>query len=221
MQRKDYDQNLIYHARRVSKPATPSCLILIGLCLAVVSSLAQTPPATKPSVPDAGEISEGFYRNAFFGFKYRVPYAWVDRTQEMKDDSASAAKSKVLLGIFEHPPEATTSSINSAVVIAVESASAYPGLKHAAQYFGPLGEVTTANGLSPINEPYDFPVDGRPIVRRDFVKKMGVIAMHQSTLAWLSQGFVVSFTFIGSSEEEVQSLIEPLAISKVKTPPRK
>ncbi len=206
------------------------CIALIVLLpFAFAGSSAQTAPpassrpssATKTIVPDAGQISKGFYNNSFFGFRYRMPYGWVDRTQDMNEDSTSA-KSKALLGIFERPPEAAGSTINSAVVIAIESAAAYPGLKSAAQYFGPLGEITQANGLTPANEAYEFPVDGRPIVRRDFMKKMaGGAVMHQSTLARLDRGYVVSFTFIGGTDDEVQSLIEALAFGKTKTPAQK
>ncbi|HXZ40007.1 MAG TPA: hypothetical protein VEG68_04655, partial [Terriglobales bacterium] len=67
-------------------------------------------------------------------------------------------------------------------------------------------------GLKPVNEPYEFPVDGKPIVRQDFIKQISNIGMHQSTLAMLIKGYVLSFTFIGNSDEEVQGLIEWLKI---------
>jgi hypothetical protein len=71
-----------------------------------------------------------------------------------------------------------------------------------------VSEVTEAKGLKPVNEPYEFPVDGKPVVRRDFIKQIGQVGMHQSTLAMLAKGYVLSFTFIGSSDDEVQQLIE-------------
>lgn len=128
----------------------------------------------------------------------------------MRESSDDSHKASVLLGAFERPPEATGSTVNSSVVIAAEAASAYPGIKHAAQYFGPLNEVTNARGLTKVNEVYEFPVDGKPIVREDFIKRMGAVALHQSTLAWLTRGYVVSFTFMGSDDDEVQHLIEGL-----------
>ena len=172
--------------------------------------------ATVPKVtaPELGELSGGVYRNTSFGFSYKLAYGWVDRTAEMREASTDPAKSMVLLGVFERPPEATGEGVNSSVVIAAESAASYPGLKDAAQYFGPLSEVTTANGLTPTGEPYEFPVDAKPIVRRDFVKKVGAGEMHQSTLAWLARGYVVSFTFIGSSDDEVLELLDGLAFGK-------
>jgi hypothetical protein len=184
-------------------------LALLALC-ATVS--AQSAPAPSSAALSPGETVNGIYRNAEFGFTYRVPVGWVDRTEEMRKDSGDAAKSTVFLAVFEHPPEATTNDINSAVVIAAESVSSYPGLKNAAQYFGPLGEVTASRGLTAVNEPYEFPVDGKPVARRDYTKQMGSLSMHQSTLAMLSRGYVLSFTFIGSNDDEVQRLFEWLKI---------
>jgi len=159
-------------------------------------------------VVDPGETSNGVYRNRFFGFSYRIRYGWLDRTDEMRDVSTDPRKSTVLLSLFERPPLARGSDVNSAIIIGAESLSSYPGLKNAAQYFGPISEVTDAKGMRPVNEPYEFPVDGKPIVRRDYMKQISGVAMHQSTLAMLSTGYVLSFTFIGNSDEEVQELIE-------------
>jgi hypothetical protein len=157
---------------------------------------------------DPGETSNGFYRNRFFGFSYRIRYGWLDRTDEMRDASTDPTKSTVLLSLFERPPLVRGGDVNSAIIIAAESLSSYPGLKNAAQYFGPISEVTEAKGMKAVNEPYEFPVDGKPIYRRDYMKQISGVAMHQSTLAMLSRGYVLSFTFIGNSDEEVQELIE-------------
>jgi len=190
------------------------CLLILLLPNADLpaQSTRQDSSAAVPANVDPGETSNGFYRNRFFGFSYRIRYGWVVRTDEMRDASSDPAKSTVLLSIFERPPLARGGDVNSAVVIAAEGLSNYPGLKNAAQYFGPLTEATEAKGMKPVNEPYEFPVDGKPVFRRDFIKQIGGVGMHQSTLAMLSRGYVLSFTFIGTSEEEVQELIEFLRI---------
>jgi len=170
---------------------------------------------------EPGELVDGTYHNASIGFRYRVPYGWVDRTDEMRQAAGDHDKSSVLLAVFERPPEAKGDTVNSAVVIAAEPASAYPGLKSAAQYFGPVTELTTAKGFQAVADPYEFPVDGRPIVRRDFLRAMGSISMHQSTLALLSKGSIVSFTFLGGSDDEVTELIEQLAFERARKPAHK
>src|SRR5580704_11004982 len=190
-----------------------AAVMLLSCCLG--AQTAQPPKATKATTPEPGEIAGNVYHNKSFGFTYKLPYGWVDRTAEMREASTDPAKETVLLGVFERPPEANGEGVNSGVVIAAESAASYPGLKSAAQYFGPLEEITKAKGLTVANAPFEFPVDGKPIVRADFVKQFGGgTSLHQSTLAWLTRGYVVSFTFIGSSDDEVLQLLDGLSFAR-------
>jgi hypothetical protein len=205
---------------RLRRAPLHTWFLLIILSSLPLYAQSSRPASPKTTAPDPGELSGSVYRNASFGFTYKMPYGWVDRTAEMREAATDPAKETVLLGVFERPPEANGEGVNSGVVIAAESAASYPGLKSAAQYFGPLEEITKAKGLTVANAPFEFPVDGKPIVRADFVKPLGGGAsLCQSTLAWLAKGYVVSFTFIGSSEEEVQHLLEGLRFGK--TPGRK
>jgi hypothetical protein len=163
-------------------------------------------------VPDAGSVSDGGYRNGFFGFSYKIPFGWVVRTEEMQaDPPVDPSKAQVLLAVFERPPEATGETPNSAVIIAAESTSSYPGLKSALDYFGPLTEVTTARGFKVTNEPYEFSIDTRQLVRGDFSKALQTLAMDQSSLVMLAKGYVVSFTFVAADEDDVSELIEGLS----------
>jgi hypothetical protein len=182
-------------------------------------SKSAAPTTAAPIEP--GETVNGTYRNSTIGFRYRIPFGWVDRTEEMRDTATGQTKASVLLAVFERPPEAKGDTVNSAVVIAVEPASSYPGLKAAAQYFGPVTELTTAKGFTPVAAPYEFPVDGQPVVRRDFIRNMGSISMHQSTLALLAKGSIVSFTFLGGSDDEVTALLEQLAFERARKPGHK
>jgi hypothetical protein len=205
---------------------------LLTVLVLFSSSLGQTGKASgKPaksagiSEPEAsisGAVTNGLYRNAAFGFTYKIPFGWADRTKEMSDesteDSNAPKKSIVLLAVFERPPEASGGSINSAVVVAAEAASSYPGLQNAEQYFGPLTELTKSKGLKVVNEPYDYSVGARQVVRGDFSKPLADLIMHQSTLVIMEKSYVVSFTFIGGTEDEVDGLIESLSFGR-KEPP--
>jgi hypothetical protein len=173
-------------------------------------SSSPKPSLAKPPALEAGAITDGVYRNPFFGCSYKLPFGWVERTQEMQDGS-DAGKGLVLLAVFERPPEAAGSTVNSAVVVAAESAFSYPGLKSAADYFGPLTELTTAKGFKVVNQPYEFFVGAKRLVRGDFSKELGALTMHQASLVMLAKSYVVSFTFIGGSEDELEGLVERLS----------
>lgn len=199
-----------------------SCLLVIAL-LSYAAQAQQQPTAPNKSSAkakaanlDIGAITNGIYRNTDFAFTYKIPFGWVNRTQEMGADTDSSQnsdapkKSTVLLAVFERPPEATGDSVNSAVVVAAEPASSYPGLHTAEQYFEPLTAVAKSKGLDVVNAPYDFRVGNTQLVRGDFSKAVGHLTMHQSTLVVIVKGYVISFTFIGGIEDEVDTLLEGL-----------
>lgn len=222
---------------------------LFGLSLAAVSQTAhKVAPQTAKAPQD-----EQLYRNTTFGFRYTIPYGWVDRTREMREQAAeskagsaaapdanstpsnskaapenksasdksaknkSAKLSDVLLAVFERPPEAAGESVNSAVVIASEPAAAYPGLKKAEDFLGPLAELTTAQGFKAEGDPAIAEIDARELVRADFAKALtDKLSMHQTTLVLLAKGQIVSFTFVAGSEDEVDELIEGLRFGSTK-----
>ena len=181
------------------------------------SSKVGANPRGQASSPDIGVVRDGAYSNQSFGFSYKIPFGWVQRTDEMQQDPAEASNSSVLLAVFERPPEATGNTINSAVVIAIEKVSSFSGLKTATDYFGPVTELATARGFKIVNEPYEFSVGAKPLVRGDFSKERGPLTMHQTSLVTLEKGYALSFTFIGGSEDEVEELIEKLSFGAKKS----
>ena len=214
------------------------CLLV---ALALPTLLAQSPPSSSSSKPigksaspgsaalDSGNVKDNVYRNSGFGFACKIPQGWVLRTDEMnvqKNDepgTGNANKSpeksdggRVLLAAFSRPPEAHGEEVNSSILIVGESAAAYPGLKDAAQYFGPVTEVAKGRGFDVDEEPYEFAVGNKIVVRGDFEKDVGSRVMHQSTLVMLARGYVVSFTFLGGTENEVDELVGGLSFAAAK-----
>jgi len=206
-------------------------VLVLFLALALsVAAQTQRKPAMSPTSKPAHD--ERLYSNITFGFRYRIPFGWVDRTKELHEQTAGvpaavtaagagtgqsnakkedAAAGQVFLAIFERPPEAAGDTVNSAVVIAAESAAAYPGLKKAEDYLGPLTELTAAKGFKAAEEPSPVEIEGRELVRADFAKPLtDKLTMHQSTLILLAKGQIISFTFIAGSEDEIDNLINGL-----------
>jgi hypothetical protein len=136
------------------------------------------------------------------------------RDEQPSTDAKSAQSSaKVLLAAFSRPPEARAEDVNSSILIAAEPVSTYPGLKHAAQYFGPLTEVAKAQGFTADEDPYESAVGTKTLARGDFHKDVGSRVMHQSTLALLSHGCAISITVIAGTEDDVEELIDGLTFS--------
>jgi len=192
----------------------------------------KTAAATATEI-DSGSVSNGVYRNKSLALSCTIPPGWVLRTDEMnardekrkeeEKDKADAAKgspapassegAKVLLAAFSRPPEAKGEDVNSSILIVAESAAAYPGLKEAAQYFGPLIEVAKAQGFTMEEDPYDIAIGNKTLVRGDFHKDVASRVMRQSTLAMLAHGYAISITVIGGTDDEVEDLVDGLSFS--------
>jgi hypothetical protein len=191
--------------------------------------LKKPAPASSDSGIDAGSVTNGLYRNRALAMSCKIPDGWVLRTEEMNardqdsdppaQEAGAAPKSpsaeakdaragKVLLAAFSRPPAAHGEDVNSSILIAAESISAYPGLKEAGQYFEPLTEVATAQGFIIDEEPYEIALGEKILVRGDFHKDVASRVMRQSTLAFLSHGYAVSITVIGGTEDEVEELLD-------------
>jgi len=226
------------------------------------SSTKQTAKSSAPprSGIDAGEVTNGVYRNRSLALTSKIPAGWVLRTDEMNareensgtvggensalsggsaqgslknpgetglsagsenksspprasNSTADERAARVLLAAFSRPPEARGEDVNGSIVIAAESVATYPGLTEAAQYFGPLTEVAQAQGFTVDEEPYEFALGNKNVVRGDFHKDVGTRVMRQSTLAFLSHGYAVSITVIGGTEDEVEELIDGISFA--------
>jgi hypothetical protein len=152
-----------------------------------------------------------------FGFIYRIPFGWVDRTSDMGEQPdaqhSNSAQSETLLAIFERPPAAPGETINSAVVFAAEPLANYRGVKQASDYFGPITELAEQRGFKAEGDPYAVTIGARQLVRGDFAKPRGNLTMYQSSLAFIEKGYIVSFTFLAGSEDETDELIARLTFA--------
>ena len=194
-------------------------IAVIALALTLTAQTQRKTTLAPPAKASATHNEDTqLYRNSTFAFRFQIPYGWVDRTKEMQQGN-DAGKAEVLLAIFERPPQAAGDTINSAVVIASESAASYPGLKRAEDYLGPLTELATAKGFKPEGEPYALEVESRQLLRADFIKPInGKLIMRQCTLVLLAKGQIVSFTFIAGTEDELDDLMDGLHFVAAKSP---
>lgn len=197
-------------------------IIVVLAMLASGSALFAQQKSTSPKKPAPAKptVDSQIFRNATFGFHYKIPAGWVDRTKDIQQGNDPNVAG-VLLAIFERPPQAVGDTVNSAVIIAREDAAAYPGLKAAAQYVDPLNGFMTSKGFKPNGEASTLEIDACELVRADFVKPLNdKLNMHQATLVLLQKGQIVTFTFIAGSEDEVNDLIEELGFAASRSGPR-
>ena len=208
-------------------------LLALGLAASVPLAGQQSQKPKSSTHPTAsaetcGPLAEGILKCPRFGFTYKATFGWVDRTNDMQPEADAGTpsgeagnpkgKPETLLAMFERPPAAPGDTINSAVVIVAENLKDYHGIKTAADYFGPITELAEQRGFKVENEPDVFSVGAKQLVRGDFSKPRGKLIMWQSSLVMIDKGYIVSFTFVGGSEDEVENLIGNLSFGAHSAP---
>ena len=191
--------------------------ILATICVLLTHASPQKTarvPAT--SLPNCSPLVEQVLSCPALRFTYKLPFGWVDRTNDMqqmiKSDPPPAA-SKTLLVAFERPPGTEGDTINSAVIIAVEDRSVYPQIKTATDYFGPLSELAERRGLKMDGDPYLFSVGGKRVTRADFKSGGEKGSMQQTSLVVLEKSYILSFTFLAGSDDEINNLATDLTFA--------
>jgi len=209
------------------------CVLLTG------ASPQKIPPTSATSLPSCGPLVQLVLSCPLLGFAYQVPFGWVDRTDDMNqritpdtphdspsgnaDGSPQASPtttSKTLLAVFERPPGTEGDAINSAVIIAVEERSLYPQIKTAADYFGPLSEIAEEHGLKMDGDPYWFAVGGKRVARADFKSGGEKNSAQQTSLVVLEKSYILSFTFLAGSGDEIDNLTANLTFTAGVRKPR-
>ena len=221
--------------------------VVLFLIAGTLSAQTHKPAGQPKKVTEekCGPLADQVLSCPKFGFTYQVIFGWVDRTADMQQDEdlpdqsanaeppsatsapatdqakpASSDSSKTLLAVFERPPAAPGETIDSAVVIAAEPLANYHGVKIAADYLNPISELAENRGFKVVSQPYAFAVGTKQLARADFNKERGKLMMWQSSLVMIEKGYIVSFTFIGGSEDEVNDLIGRLSFRAGAQPKR-
>jgi hypothetical protein len=203
--------------------------LAIAIALLPAASQAQGRRTTTKKAAGCGPLAEQAFSCPKYDFTYKVPFGWVDRTDDMQEstiahsqtpseshaarnaETKTADKSHTLLAVFSRPPGAPGKTVDSAVIIAAESMTEYPAIKTAADYFGPITDLAEQRGFKAEGEPYEFRLGTRRLVRGDFSQQAGSVTMWQSTLVIIEKAEILSFTFLADSEDTVNELIANLA----------
>ena len=64
--------------------------VALGLTLPAQAQSKTAPVAKQTAKPATRNEDAQLYRNPTFGFRYRIPYGWVDRTREMQEGNDAA-----------------------------------------------------------------------------------------------------------------------------------
>jgi hypothetical protein len=64
-------------------------------------------------------------------------------------------------------------------------------------------------------DPSESTVGSKQLVRADFSKPRGKLTMWQASLVMIEKGYILSFTFVGGGQDEVDGLIDNLKFTPI------
>ena len=197
----------------------------------VVFALDDPSTANREASPDEGSISQGFYSNQFFKFRYLLPDGWtsygskamnemtekgsqlVTRGDPAEEErfKSSATRTFKLLMISEYPFGTIGKETRSIAIIATR-VSDISSVQSGKDYLLSVKRVAErANGpLHFPDEPYEVSFAGKQFFRLDGDSSSPEGLLRTSMVSTLLRGYVLSFTFASPYQNDLDSLCKTL-----------
>ena len=204
---------------------------------AEADSTESAPPETEAPetiVPDTDSVATGAYTNEFFGFSLTFPETWAIASQEtteaiMDMGSNIVANSDPALGaaiessvqntyqlflISESPIGTPTAQFNPTVMGMAERISQFPGITSGADYLVHLSRAIAQINLpyEQVGEAYPVTIGGKEFYRTDFQLTLMGVAVRQSYVATIDQGYALGFVLSTSPERftELEAIVDSI-----------
>lgn len=177
-------------------------LVLVALLSAL--GAAQTPVA-KTANPAAGAVKAGVYHNDFFGFDYKLPAGFEDRTAIMPKEGGG-----ISYGLLRVSEPKQISRYASSVTLFADDAG-YWRSKDGAEY---LARVTPRMRKSSdvVGKMTWFDLGGHRFYRQDYSRR-GVY-VRQTILATVMKGYVLSIALNANDPQGIDELVAGLRAMK-------
>lgn len=181
--------------------------------------------------PDNGKVTDGVYRNDFFGFSYTLPQGWMVHGEETQkalmeagkalmagDDQAKKslmdAESKRtyhLLTAFEFPL-GTPGKPNRGIQLIAENVAFAPGIQTGEDYIL-LMEKSLSSGQVPAQfegDPVEQQIGGVTFYRQSVNLKIGSTSIYEIFYSTMMKRYAVSFVLNAQSKEGVEEVAKSL-----------
>ncbi len=164
------------------------------------------PTAPQSPAPDDGSINGQLYSSKYFSFSYTLPSHLEVNDNFMNGQEDASHQTFVLLAAYG--PAAEGDRREGVVLMADRIAS--PDKSWASAYFQTISRVLAGQGAQPAGVMREYSFGGQQFFRRDFVRS-GPDAAFQSLLVTRRRGYVLGFSFVGTSEAATSKLVESLS----------
>ena len=179
--------------------------VLLLLCAA---ALAQ---AKKPN-PTDGAVTAGVYQNHYFGFEYKLPAGFIDRTAAMPHNGAGI--SYVLL--YASEPKQNT-RVASSVTLFADDANHWQS-KNGAEYLDKVG-VQMAKQADLVGKLTSLDIGGHQFFRQDF-QPHASFPVRQTIVATVMKGYVLSAVLTAGDAAGIETLLAGWRAAKFTSKPK-
>jgi TonB family protein len=190
---------------RFCKHAATRCFWFLFL-LSTLSS-AQPSAALKP---DSGAFTNGAYSNDYFRFTYTVGEGWYINQDLMTQGANSTTKlaGHFLLMVLDRH---TGGPMRERVLMMADDANVYRSFKSAADYAAKfLDAQVKGQHMERVRDVFPTEHAGRTFYCGEFNEPYSGGALHKAFVATERSGFLLSWSFVASSAEELDVLLQSL-----------
>jgi hypothetical protein len=187
--------------------------------------------AAQASVPDDGNVKDGAYSNAFFGFRYAFPKDWVVHGEATKERIKEMGKQRVtdshvlsngsaevmlkhtyqLLTVFQYELGTPGVQDNPAVQIVAEDVRHAPAITNGRIYLLNVRSVLTGMGARLLqSEPVAVDFGGQKFFRQDLEQTISGKSIHSAMIVGFSKGYVLAFVFTATTQEVVDEIAKTM-----------
>lgn len=182
--------------------------------------------------PDNGKVTDGVYRNDFFGFSYTVPEGWMvhgeetqkvmmetgkdlvagdDTTKRRMLDTASK-RTYQLLTVFEYP-FGTPGKPNRGIQMIAENVAFAPGIQSGKDYILTVDHNLSSSQVQvqPDDEPVEQQISGVSFYHQTLSIKIGDKVVYEIIYSTVLRRHVVSFILTAQTKEGAEEVAKSLA----------
>ncbi|HYG98430.1 MAG TPA: energy transducer TonB [Terriglobales bacterium] len=186
--------------------------ILIVACTLVLASLGWSQTSESKLRPYSGEFKGHTYRNHYFGMIYVLPEAeeWYVNDDLLKQNfSPSNLAGHFWLTVLDRH---TGTPIRERILIMADDAALYDSPMNSPEGFvAKLTEAQRKTGHDVVRSAYAVEYGGRQFYRGDFNLQYTGGTLYKSSVSTQFQGFLISWTFVASSPEQLDRLVGSLS----------
>jgi|GEM_PF-4038499 len=169
----------------------------ITAVLLCAAALAQQPAKSTKANPADGAVTAGVYHNNYFGFEYKLPAGFEDRTALMPKTGGG-----ITYGLLHASEPKQPTRYASSVTMFADDANEWK-VKDGAQYLDKFSpQMQRSSDL--VGKMTSFSLGGHTFYRQDYSRRG--VAARQTVVATVMKGYVLSAVLNASDAARIEAL---------------